>query len=198
MNKQVNIKTPRRSFSSNVLTLVVGIVMVLVFGSSYVQAQTATDTKTATVAADSAVVDSSLTMTVKGFVSDPNGSITVSGSVVVNARRVLDNTSVGSPIVVLDLDFSGLKGTTGSTKSTLTVYTTGENHATEMRPLQASDTIIVTCPYFDSGKGPLSARTMLVTANLNFDISTGKLTSGSITIGNNTVTSAMVGGTASM
>lgn len=196
MNDQLNIKTTRRLFSSNVVTLLVGIVMVLVFSGPSAQAQTATDT-TATTTTDNGVVDSSLTMTVKGTVNDPNGAITVGGSVVVNARRVIDNTSVGSPIVVLDLDFSRLKGTSGSLKNQ-TVYTTGENHASELRPLQASDTIIVTCPYFDSAKGPLSARTMLVTVNLNFDISTGKLTSGSITIGNNVVTSTMVGGTASM
>jgi hypothetical protein len=34
---------------------------------------------------------------------------------------------------------------------------------------------------------------MLVTATLNFDTTTGKLTSGSISIGNNVVTSAAVG-----
>jgi hypothetical protein len=193
MNKELNIRTWRQLLSSNVVTLVVGIVMVLFLGSPSAQAQTATDT----TATNNGVVDSSITIPVKGTVNDPSGAITVSGSVIISARRVIDNTSVGSPIVVLDLDFSGLKGTTGSFKTQVT-YVTGENHATEMRPLQASDTIIVTCPYFDSAKGALSARTMLVTANLNFDISTGKLTSGSITIGNNTVTSTMVGGTASM
>jgi hypothetical protein len=190
MNKQLNIKTRRRLWSVNVVTLLVGMVMVLVLSGPSAQAQTATDTM-----ATDAVVDSSITISTKGTVSDPSGAITMSGSVIVNARRVIDNTSVGSPIVVLDLDFSRLKGSSGSLK-TLTVYTTGENHAIEMRPLQASDTIIVTCPYFDNSKDALSARTMLITATLNFDIGTGKLTSGRITIGNNVVTSAMVGNTA--
>jgi hypothetical protein len=99
---------------------------------------------------------------------------------------------INSPIVVLDIDFSNLKGTSGSLK-TLTTYVTGENHATELRPLQATDTIIVTCPYFDSSKDALSARSMLVTATLNFDISSGKLASGSISIGNNVITSKEVG-----
>lgn len=193
MNKELNIKTRRRQFSLNVVTLVVGIVGVLVFGGSSVQAQTSTDT----TAIDSSV-ESSITIATKGTVNDPNGAITVSGSVIVTAKRVIDNTSPSaSPIVVLDLDFSRLKGTSGSVK-TLTTYVTGENHATELRPLQASDTIIVTCPYYDNAKGALSARTMLVTATLNFDISTGKLTSGSIAIGNNVVNSTMVGATASM
>lgn len=193
MNKQLNIKIGRWPFSPNVIRLLLTIVLVLIVGGSSAEAQTSTDTQATTTD----TVDSSLTLAVKGTVNDPNGAITVSGSVIVTARRVLDNTSVGSPLVVFDLDFSKVKGTSGTVKN-LTVYITGDNHATEIRPLQASDTIIVTCPYFDSSKDALSARTMLVTATLNFDISTGKLTSGSITIGNNTVTSAMVGGTASL
>lgn len=193
MNKQLNIKIGRWPFSPNVIRLLLTIVLVLIVGGSSAEAQTSTDTQATTTD----TVDSSLTLAVKGTVNDPNGAITVSGSVIVTARRVLDNTSVGSPLVVFDLDFSKVKGTSGTVKN-LTVYITGDNHATEIRPLQASDTIIVTCPYFDSSKDALSARTMLVTATLNFDISTGKLTSGSIAIGNNTVTSAMVGGTASL
>lgn len=187
MSKKLNMTRRRSLLSSKVATLMVGIVVALVLGGRSTQAQTTT------AAADT--VDSSITIATKGTVNDPNGAITVSGNVIVSARRILDNTSVASPIVVLDLDFSGLKGSSGSLKN-LTVYVTGENHATEMRPLQASDTIIVTCPYFESTKDALSARTMLVSATLNFDISTGKLTSGSIAIGNNTVTSAMVGTTA--
>lgn len=192
MNKELNINTRRRLFSTNVVTLLVGIVMVLVFGGSSVQAQTSTETTTPDP------IDSSITIPVKGTVNDPSGAITVTGNVIVTARRVIDNTSpTASPIVVLDLDFSKLKGTSGSLK-TLTTYVTGDNHATELRPLQVSDKIIVTCPYYDNAKGALSARTMLVTATLNFDISTGKLTSGSIAIGNNVVNSTMVGGTASL
>jgi hypothetical protein len=129
-------------------------------------------------------------------VSDPSGTITFSGSVIINCRRVLDTTTTttaaASPVVLLDFDFSKLTGTSGSLKTQKT-YVTGGNHASELRPFQASDTIIVTSPYFDSTKDGLSARTMLVTATLNFDTTTGKLTSGSISIGNNVVTSAAVG-----
>jgi hypothetical protein len=197
MNTQLNIKTRRRPFSPNVVTLLVLFVVVLVLGARSVQAQTATNSTETTTARTTTVVDSSITISAKGTVNDPSGAITVSGSVVVTARRVIDSTTDSPPIVVLDLDFSKLKGTSGSLKS-LTVYVTGDNHATEIRPLQASDTVIVTCPYFDSTKDALSARSMLVTATLNFDISSGKLTSGSIAIGNNVVTSTMVAGTASM
>ena len=192
MNTQLIIKTGRPVFRTNLVTLLIGVVVLLVLGAPSARAQTTTDAK----AADSTIVDRSITISAKGTVNDPSGAITVSGSVIINARRVIDSTlATSAPIVVLDLDFSRLKGTSGSLK-TLKVYVTGDNHATEMRPLQASDTIIVTCPYFESTKDALSARTMLVTATLNFDISTGKVTSGSIAIGNNVVTSSMVGTTA--
>jgi hypothetical protein len=183
MNTQLNIKPRRQLCSPIVVTLLVGIGMIL--GGPSAQAQTTT--------AAASTVDSSITILTKGTVNDPSGAITVSGNVIVTCRRVIDTTSTTiPPIVLLDFDFSQVKGTTGSGK-TLKVYVTGDNHATEMRPLQASDTIIVTAPYFDSTQDLLTAKTMLVTATLNFDISTGKVTSGSINVGNNVVTSAAVG-----
>jgi hypothetical protein len=178
MNRQLNIKT-----------LSLGIVVVLAmlaFGGLSVQAQT-------TTAAD-APVDSSITLVVKGSVTDPNGTVNVQGQANVAARRVVDTTSVANPsIVLLDFDFSQVTGTSGSTKATLKNYVTGENHATELRPLQASDTVIVPVPYYDSTKDALSARTMLVSVTLNFDVGTGKLTGGSISVGNNVVTANSVG-----
>jgi hypothetical protein len=126
-------------------------------------------------------------------VTDPNGSVAVTGNVIIRSRRVIDTTSATTPaLVLLDFDFSQLKGTSGSLK-TQKVYVTGDNHAEEIRPLQATDTIIVTAPYYESTKDPLSAKSMLVSATLNFDVSTGKLTSGSVSVGNNVVTSAAVG-----
>ena len=188
MNRQLNIKAWQRLFSPSFVTLSVGIVMVLAMlavGSPSVQAQTtATD----------APVDSSITLVVKGSVTDPNGTINVTGNVIITARRVIDTTSVTSPsIVLLDFDFSQLTGTSGSTKATLKTYVTGDNHATEIRPLQASDTVIVATPYYDNAKDALSARTMLVSANLNFDIASGKLTGGTLSVGNNVVTANSVG-----
>jgi hypothetical protein len=179
MNTQLNTK----------VTLAVGVVVVLAMlalGGPSVQAQTTTATDTATV-------DSSITLSTKGTVSDPNGSVTISGSVIITCKRVIDTTSTTTPaLVLLDIDFSQLKGTSGSGRA-LKTFVTGDNHAEEIRPLQASDTIVVTVPYFDSAKGALSARTMLATATLKFDTTTGKLTSGSINVGNNVITSAEVG-----
>jgi len=168
------------------VTLLIGIVAMLAFGGPSVQAQTT---------APAGTVDSSITIPIKGSVSDPRGTVTVTGNVIVTCRRVIDTTSQTTPaLVLLDFDFSQVTGSSGATKATLKTYITGENHANEIRPFQASDTIIVTAPYFDSAtKDELSARTMLVTASLTFDVSTGKLTGGSLSVGNNVVTSTAVG-----
>lgn len=192
MNRQLDINTRRRSLRPHVVTHMAIVVVLVVLAGPSAQAQTTTTAKTPPPT-DNSVVDSSLTVSAKGTLNDPSGAISVSGSVVVAARRVIDSTSATTPpIVVLDFDFSNLQGTSGNGK-TQKVYVTGDNHATEIRPLQASDTIIVTCPYFESTKDGLSAKSMLVTATLNFDIATGKLTSGSISVGNNVTTSAAVG-----
>jgi hypothetical protein len=194
MNTQLSIKTRRLLFSPIFVRLLIGVA-VLILGGSAAQAQTTTAPPPPAPAP--AIVDSSITIVTKGTVNDPNGAITFSGNVIVNCRRVVDTTGTSTaapapPVVLLDLDFSNLSGTSGSVK-TLRSYTTGGNHATEIRPLQASDTIIVTSPYIESTTSAVSAKSMLVTATLNFDISTGTVTGGSITIGNNVVTSAMVG-----
>lgn len=186
MNTQLNIKS-RLSPIFVTLSVVVVVLAMLALGGPSVQAQT-------TTTAVDAPVDSTVTIAAKGSVSDPNGSFTVTGNVDVNCRRVIDTTSATSPsLLLLDLDLSGLTGTTGSTKATMKTYVTGGNHAEEIRPLQASDSIIVSVPYYDTTKGPLTARTMLVTAALNFDVNTGKVTGGTITIGDNVVTKAAVG-----
>ena len=185
MNTQLNIKTRQLLVSPTFVTLLLGVIVMLVLSGPSIQAQTT---------AVDAPVDSSVTIAAKGSVSDPNGSFTVTGQVNVTARRVIDTTSATSTsLVLLDLDLSALTGTSGSTKATMKTYVTGGNHAEEIRPLQASDTIIVSSPYYDTTKGPLSAKTMLITATLNFDVSTGKVTGGSITIGDNVVTKAAVG-----
>jgi hypothetical protein len=186
MNTKLNIKTRRRQFSTLVGTLSVGIVVVLamlVLGNPSVQAQTAS----------TSTVDSSITIKTNGTVSDPSGAIKLSGNVTIKCRRVIDNTvATLPPLVLLDFDFSQLTGTTGSGK-TLVTYITGDNHVTAVRPFQASDTIVVTVPYFDSTKDVLSASSFLATATLNFDISAGTLTSGTLTYGTNVFKSTGVG-----
>jgi len=180
MNTKLDIST--RLFSPNVVTLLIGIVVVLVLGGPSVQAQTT---------APAGTVDSSITLLAKGSLTDAQGSVTITGNVIVTGRRVIDTTNAATPtLVLLDLDFSQVQGTSGKK-----VFVTGGNHATEIRPFQASDTVIVTVPYYDSTKDALSAKSMLATVTLNYDVSTGKLTSGSITVGNNVVTADAVGTT---
>ena len=186
MNTQVNIKARRLLFSPAFVTLSVAVVVMLtmlVLGGSSVQAQT---TAVPTV-------DSSITIATNGTVTDTGTVVQVSGNVTIKCRRVIDTTSTTAPpLVMLDFDFSLLKGTTGTGKNVKT-FVTGDNHATELRPFQASDTIVVTIPYFDQTKDALSASSFMATANLTFDVSTGKLTGGSLTYGNNIFTSTGVG-----
>ena len=184
MNTQLNIKT-RRRFSPIIVTLLVGFVAVLVLGGPSVQAQTTT--------AAPATVDSSITIKTNGTVTDSGVTVKLSGNVIIKCRRVIDNTvTTLPPLVLLDFDFSQLTGTTGSGK-TLVTYVTGGNHATVLRPFQATDTIVVTVPYFDSTKDALSASSFMATATLNFDTTTGTLTSGTLTYGDNIFKSTGVG-----
>ena len=182
MNTQVNIKARRLLFSPSFMTLLIAVAGMLFLSGTSVQAQT-----------PASVVDSSITIATSGTVTDTGTVIQVSGSVTIKCRRVIDTTSTTAPpLVMLDFDFSQLKGTTGNGKNVRT-FVTGDNHATELRPLQASDTIVVTVPYYDTAKDILSASSFMATATLNFDVSTGKLTSGNLTYGTNLFTSSGVG-----
>ena len=183
MNTQVNVKARRLLFSPTFVTLLIVGVAMIVLGGPSVQAQTTA----------APIVDSSITIATTGTVTDTGTTVAVSGSVTIKCRRVIDTTTTtAAPIVMLDFDFSQLKGTTGTGKNVRT-FVTGDNHATELRPFQASDTIVVTIPYFDQTKDALSASSFLATATLNFDVSTGKLTSGSLTYGTNVFSSTGVG-----
>ncbi len=184
MNTKLDINTLRRAFSANVVALLVGVVVVLLLGGSSVQAQTSNTAST---------VDSSITVPTSGTVTEGTTTVTVKGSVTIKARKVIDNTSPTlAPLVLLDFDFSQLTGTTGS-GATLKTFVTGDNHATELRPFQASDTIVVTIPYFDSTTDGTKASSFMATATLSFDTATGKLTSGSLTYGTNVFKSSGVG-----
>ena len=183
MNTQVNVKARRLLFSPTFVTLSVAVVVTLALGGPSVQAQTTA----------APVVDSSITIATNGTVTDTGTTVNVTGSVTIKCRRVIDTTSTtATPLVMLDFDFSQLKGTTGNGKN-LRTFVTGDNHATEMRPFKASDTIVVTIPYFDSATDGMQASSFLATAALNFDTSTGKLTNASLTYGTNIFKSTGVG-----
>src|SRR5690242_20404452 len=126
MNTQLNIKTRQLLVSPTFLTLLLGVVVMLALGGPSVQAQTTQTTDTTATTAVDAPVDSTVSIAAKGTVSDPNGSFNVTGQVNITCRRVIDTTLATSPsLLLLDLDFSGLQGTSGSTKTTLKTYVTG-------------------------------------------------------------------------
>ena len=182
MNTQVSIKARQLLLSPTFVTLLIAVIGILVVSGPSVQAQT-----------PAPVVDSSITIDTNGTVTDKGTTVAVTGSVTIKCRRVIDTTTAAAaPVVMLDFDFSQLKGTTGNGKNVKT-FVTGDNHATELRPLQAADTIVVTIPYFDSTKDALSASSFMATATLSFDVNTGKLTSGSLTYGTNVFSSTGVG-----
>lgn len=134
-----------------------------------------------------ASVDSSLLINVSGTVTAPDGTkITVSGYVTVNSTAVPDITGALTSVVIT-FDCSNVTGTSGVGAKQVT-YDTKAYRCTKIRPLQATDTISVVSPYFAGGSGVLSANSWMVTATLNFSVSTGQLASGSITVGNNTTT----------
>jgi uncharacterized Zn-binding protein involved in type VI secretion len=136
MNTKANIKARRLLFSPTFVTLLIVGIGMLVLGRPSVQAQTT-----------GAVVDSSITIATNGTVTDTGTTVAVSGSVTIKCRQVIDTTTTtATKLVMLDFDFSQLKGTTGSGKN-LRTFVTGDNHASELRPFQASDTIVVTVPY---------------------------------------------------
>lgn len=177
MNAKLDLNARRWLFSLVVATLLVGILGGPLSKAAYAQnPQTTADSQAARV-------ESSLQIQASGTVTDPNGTISITGYVTVNCTRVIDTTADSPPQVVLDFDFSKLRGTSGSSLTSLKLYVTGDNQTSETRPLQASDVISVTCPYFDTTKDILSANSWLVTTTLNFDLATGKITSGSATVG---------------
>lgn len=173
MKTQRNMKRRRSLFSLIVLSLVVGITGGLAWSSTSGQAATV----------QVATVDSTLNIPVSGTVIEPDGTIlTVSGYETVNSTRVTDADGT-SPRVVLSFDFSHVMASDGLTATG--AFKTGGFQDIKIRPLQASDVIPITCPYYLNKTGVSAADTWLVTTTLNFDVTTGVLTSGSTTVGTN-------------
>jgi len=170
MKTQRNMKTRRWLFSRIALSLLVGIIGALGW-SGGTSAQTTS-------------VVSTLQIPTKGTVIEPDGTVlSISGFVTVDSTMVTDATLKYPPAVVLTFDFSNVMASDAITGTG--AFKTGGDHDIKIRPLQATDTIPITCPYFLTKSGVLSADTWLVTTTLNFDTSTGKLASGSATVGSN-------------
>ena len=178
MKRERNIRTRRSSLSPIALSLLVWITGALVCGGMPARA-----------AAQATRVDSSIQINVSGRVTAADGTeIKVSGQVIVNSSAVPNRTGDLSS-VILTFDFSNVTARVGSGAREV-AYDTKGFQSTKIRRLQASDVIQIVVPYSPSGSGPTTeANTLLVTATLNFNVATGVLVNGSITVGNNTFSS---------
>ena len=148
--------------------------LVLAWSGTSASAQTFTPSMT---------VDSSVTIPVSGTVTEPDGTVlTISGSVLVSSNKVTDADGT-SPRVVLGFDFSKVTASDGITGTG--VLKTGGFQDFKIRPLQESDELPITCPYFLNKNGVSTAETWLVTTTLKFDVLAGTVVGGSTTVGNN-------------
>ena len=183
MKRERNIRTRRSSLSPIALSLLVWITGALVCGVMPARAAPQKTTSQATR------VDSSIRINVSGGVTAADGTeIKVSGQVIVNSSAVPNRTGALSS-VILTFDFSDVTARVGSGAHEV-AYDTKGFQSTKIRPLKASDVIQIVVPYSPSGSGPTTqANTLLVTATLNFNVATGVLVNGSITVGNNTFSS---------
>ncbi|HXG94966.1 MAG TPA: hypothetical protein VNN73_21685 [Blastocatellia bacterium] len=180
MKTQQNEKTRRWLSNCIAVSLLVWAIGALVWSGMPVQAQTTAPTQATRV-------DSSITIPVSGTVIAPDGTkVTVSGFVVVNCSAVPDETGALKNVVLL-FDCSNVTATSG-TGAKKVMYDTKGFDCTKNRLLQPTDVIGFVAPYSPTTSTSLSANTMTLTVTLNFNVSTGQLSSGSITVGNNTTT----------
>jgi hypothetical protein len=106
-------------------------------------------------------------------------SVAISGHVRIKSIMVPDPDFATPPVVLLTFDFLNVSGRGLKTGST---YSTGGNQNDLIRPLKASDLIQITFPFFTSSAGILSARAGLASFMLMFDLSTGKITGGTVLV----------------
>jgi Ca2+/Na+ antiporter len=146
--------------------------------SSSTAAQSDTATQTATTA-QSSTIDSTLLIPVSGTVAAADGTlITFSGNVLVSCSAVTNIAPI-APFVMLTFDCSGVTGTSG-TGTSQRKYDTGGYQVSKLRDLQPSDSITVTVPVNLAGAGVTLAKAWQVTANLTFNTTTAKITSGTL------------------
>ena len=193
MNTERNLKRRRSLFGSIALSLLVSVSGGLMWGGTPAQADTPakagttakagtaaqSGTTTQTAATAAATVDSTLTIPVSGNVTAADGTrIAFSGNVIVNSSAVTDVVGI-PPFVMLTIDCSGVTGSSGAGASAKS-YNTGGFQVIKIRTLQPSDAIDLTAPINQIGNAPTLAKSWQVTATLNFNTSTGQLTSGSL------------------
>jgi hypothetical protein len=128
--------------------------------------------------AQAATVDSTLSIPVSTTFTASDGTrFTVSGNVVVKSSAVTDVTDV-PPFVILTFDASGVKVTSGSGANKKT-YDTRGFQVVKIRPLQATDVLVIPIPNVEISAPLTSADRYDATFTLNFNTA-GQLTSGTV------------------
>ena len=179
MNTDRNMKSKRTLFGSIALSLIVGVVGVMVWGGTHVQAAT---------------VDSTLSIPVSGTVTATDGTrITFSGTVVISSSAVTDAPDT-PPFTILTFDSSNVIGTSGSGANKKT-YNTNGYQVTKIRDLKPTDVIAMTVPVNLAGASVTLAKEWLATFTLNFNTATGQITSGNVTATTNTTATSQTTGT---
>lgn len=174
MSTERSMNRRRSLFGSIALSLLVGVMGVLAWGGNSAQAAT---------------VDSTLSIPVSGSTMAADGTkITFSGNVIVTSSAVMDVVGI-PPFTMLKFDCSNVVATSGAGANKVT-YDTRGYQVTKIRELVATDVITMTAPIDQTGASPLLAKTWEVTATLNFNTTTGQLTSGTLTATSNTATTA--------
>jgi len=118
---------------------------------------------------------------VSGTVVGSPESVSFSGSVAVNSKRVSDPDFGGSDVVIVSVDLSGMKGTGLSSGK---VYAVSGQEIVQ-RQLTAADTLLVTFAFSPSGSAmSMSPRIGAAKLALSFDVTTGALTRASAVVSN--------------
>ncbi|HET7200777.1 MAG TPA: hypothetical protein VFI80_08220 [Burkholderiales bacterium] len=116
-----------------------------------------------------------------GMVSGQPESVKFSGRAQVSSELVLDTSKFNSPpAVILTFDLSNVAGTGSLTGAK---YAIGGKGTSVYRPLVGADTVELTFPFSRGTTMSMpSARSGVVSFALNFDLSTGAITSGTANI----------------
>jgi hypothetical protein len=111
-------------------------------------------------------------VTIRGIVSGSPESVSFSGQAQINANVVTDPDFGNPPTVVLSIDLGKVTGVGASSGKTYVTSSQG----TLNRRLIAADTVQFTFPFFPSGGSAMSPRVGIASFNLNFNVSSMKLT----------------------
>jgi len=114
-------------------------------------------------------------------------AVYVSGTITVKSRLVKDPDFGMLPHVALSVDLSGVTAE-GAVSGAL--YDFYPRELALWRPLKAKDTLETSILFYKSSAGMTTASTGQVSAAVTFDTTTGRLTSGTVTVGTTSTSSA--------